>query len=56
VHPKIARAALPSSAVAEVGEASWYGDAFAGRPTASGEPFDPEALTAAHPECRSARR
>ena len=30
------------------GTASWYGDAFAGRPTASGVPFDPDALTAAH--------
>lgn len=30
------------------GRASWYGDEFAGRPTASGERFDPEALTAAH--------
>lgn len=27
--------------------ASWYGDAFAGRSTASGEPFDPSDLTAA---------
>ena len=25
-----------------------YGDAFAGKKTASGEPFDPEALTMAH--------
>lgn len=30
------------------GRASWYGDEFAGRPTANGETFDPEALTAAH--------
>jgi rare lipoprotein A len=29
-------------------EASYYGDYFAGRPTASGEIFDPELLTAAH--------
>ncbi len=28
-------------------EASWYGPGFDGRPTASGEPFDPQALTAA---------
>lgn len=28
--------------------ASYYGDALAGLPTASGEPFDPEAHTAAH--------
>ncbi len=32
----------------EVGEASWYGGAFAGRPTASGETYDPRNLTAAH--------
>lgn len=30
------------------GEASYYGVRFAGRPTASGEPFDPVLLTAAH--------
>ena len=35
----------------ELGEASWYGsdeDGFAGKPTASGEFFDPERLTCAH--------
>jgi len=32
----------------EIGLASWYGDAFHGRPTATGEPFDMHALTAAH--------
>lgn len=30
------------------GLASWYGDAFHGRPTATGERFDMHALTAAH--------
>ncbi len=30
------------------GNATWYGAAFAGRKTASGEPFNPLALTAAH--------
>ncbi len=30
------------------GVASFYGKGFAGRPTASGERFDPQALTAAH--------
>jgi rare lipoprotein A len=30
------------------GKASWYGDRFQGRKTASGEPFDMNALTAAH--------
>jgi rare lipoprotein A len=32
----------------EVGVASWYGGKFAGRPTASGETYDPRNLTAAH--------
>ena len=32
----------------EQGLASWYGEELAGRPTASGEPFDPYAMTAAH--------
>ncbi len=37
----------------QVGVASWYGDAFAGRRTASGDIFDPDALTAAHPKLHS---
>lgn len=32
----------------DVGYASWYGEELAGRPTATGEPFDPDAITAAH--------
>jgi rare lipoprotein A len=32
----------------EVGIASWYGPGFTGRPTASGETYDPTNLTAAH--------
>ena len=32
----------------ETGFASWYGEPFHGRPTASGELFDTYALTAAH--------
>jgi rare lipoprotein A len=32
------------------GTASYYGADFAGRRTASGERFDPQALTAAHPD------
>lgn len=32
----------------ETGRASWYGDQFQGRPTASGERFDMHGLTAAH--------
>ncbi|HEX9942849.1 MAG TPA: septal ring lytic transglycosylase RlpA family protein [Thermoanaerobaculia bacterium] len=31
-----------------VGQASWYGSDFQGSPTASGEPFDMNGLTAAH--------
>jgi rare lipoprotein A len=33
----------------ETGMASWYGAELAGRRTASGEPFDPNGMTAAHP-------
>jgi rare lipoprotein A len=33
----------------ETGIASWYGKRFHGRKTASGEAFDMDALTAAHP-------
>ena len=32
----------------EAGGASWYGRKFHGRPTASGEPYDMYAMTAAH--------
>ncbi|MBI1733868.1 MAG: septal ring lytic transglycosylase RlpA family protein [Candidatus Rokubacteria bacterium] len=42
--------AHPTSGEAGVkGLASWYGDAHHGRRTASGEIFDQEAMTAAHP-------
>lgn len=34
----------------EKGEASFYGPGFHGKDTASGEPFDQNDLTAAHPE------
>jgi rare lipoprotein A len=37
-----------SDAGAQQGLATWYGAAFAGRKTASGERFDPNAMTAAH--------
>ena len=33
----------------QIGEASWYGAQHQGRRTASGEPYDPRSLTAAHP-------
>lgn len=43
------RAEQPAAEEAgETGVASWYGDSLAGRRTASGERFDPDALTAAH--------
>jgi rare lipoprotein A len=42
-----ARDPVPRGRVA-VGHASWYGERFRGRPTASGDVFDPRALTAAH--------
>ncbi len=34
---------------AEIGIASYYADIFHGKPTASGEPYDRDAFTAAHP-------
>lgn len=42
-----ARRALSSSGGSFSGEASWYGPGFAGHRTASGEPYNPSALTAA---------
>ena len=33
----------------QVGTASWYGEQFQGKQTASGEPFDMRDFTAAHP-------
>lgn len=41
-------AKAPNVSPDQVGLATWYGAAFAGRKTASGEPFDPSRLTAAH--------
>ena len=42
----------PTSATGQLardeGSATWYGKEFAGRKTASGERFDPSAMTAAH--------
>ena len=47
----VVQAALPSGATLkdQVGVASWYGASFDGLPTANGEIFDKEAMTAAHP-------
>jgi rare lipoprotein A len=39
---------VKSVKVSEVGKASWYGEDFDGKPTASGEPYDMYELTAAH--------
>lgn len=39
---------LASPARAETGEASWMGASLRSQRTASGAPFDPRALTAAH--------
>ena len=41
--------AMQEAAQAEPVLASYYGGELAGNPTASGEPFDPNDLTAAHP-------
>lgn len=38
--------AVPGTVVR--GQASWYGDAYRGKKTASGERFNPDELTAAH--------
>jgi rare lipoprotein A len=43
------RAARKSPGSYQRGQASWYGGHFHGRTTASGETYDKEALTAAHP-------
>jgi rare lipoprotein A len=40
--------APPSGAPYQWGRASYYSDRLAGRRTATGEPYDPGALTAAH--------
>ncbi len=40
--------ALPIMAGTEEGGASYYADSLSGNPTASGEPYDKNALTAAH--------
>ena len=42
-------AAQTADPLRQEGMASWYGEEFAGRPTASGEIFNPGLFTAAHP-------
>ena len=53
-EPAKPAAAAPAPAVAAAADASsgtaaWYGRKFAGRKTASGQRFNPNAMTAAHP-------
>ena len=43
-----AHSVQPSIRPFQVGTASWYGDYFEGKPTASGEPFNMYDMTAAH--------
>jgi rare lipoprotein A len=45
VHPSQKHRVRPY----QIGVASWYGEYFEGKPTASGEPYDMHDLTAAHP-------
>jgi rare lipoprotein A len=56
IQPQVIRTSAPTnkpkskkSAPYQVGTASWYGEQFQGKQTASGEPFDMQAFTAAHP-------
>lgn len=44
-----ANSALAHDTATQEGVASFYSDRFQGKTTASGEPFDQQALTAAHP-------
>ena len=46
--PPVARPKPPEPRALQTGKASWYGEAHHGKKTASGEPFDMNALTAAH--------
>jgi rare lipoprotein A len=55
IQPQIIRSSAPSkrsnkkSVPYQVGTASWYGEQFQGKQTASGEPFNMQDFTAAHP-------
>lgn len=46
--PPVPDAPVPDTVFYQKGIASWYGARFQGRPTASGEPFDMNKMTAAH--------
>jgi rare lipoprotein A len=47
-RPAAERAERPRQPQGQLVKVSWYGANFAGKPTASGEPYDPEELTLAH--------
>lgn len=42
-------AGSPANGASNAGAASWYGEAYRGKRTASGERFNPADFTAAHP-------
>ena len=42
----------PKPKAYQIGTASWYGEQFQGKQTASGEPFDMRDFTAAHPSLK----
>jgi rare lipoprotein A len=46
--PRFTSGGMGEEALLLEGEASYYGDEFAGRATSSGEVYSPEGLTAAH--------
>jgi len=46
VRPAVSKQVKPKPY--QVGTASWYGDTFQGKPTASGEPYEMYDMTAAH--------
>jgi len=48
-HQNVARKLAGKPAPYQVGTASWYGEYFDGKPTASGEVYDMYDMTAAHP-------
>ena len=48
--PAAAEDAKDKPVFRERGEASYYSEELEGEPTATGEAYDPDALTAAHPE------
>jgi rare lipoprotein A len=48
-QPRASQAKADQPKAYQTGTASWYGEQFQGRQTASGEPFDMRDFTAAHP-------